>query len=100
MKVVDILVIKGTDISKWQGSVDFVKMKQMGVEFVIIRAGYGETEDPMFTAYINAALMAGLAVGVYWFLYASENAGAKKMKNGLSEMIPLLMIGRKRIIFF
>ena len=28
MKVVDILVVKGTDISKWQGSVDFVKMKQ------------------------------------------------------------------------
>ena len=87
MKVVDILVIKGTDISKWQGSVDFVKMKQMGVEFVIIRAGYGETEDPMFTAYINAALMAGLAVGVYWFLYASENAGAKKNANKFEQVI-------------
>ena len=87
MKVVDILVIKGTDISKWQGSVDFVKMKQMGVEFVIIRAGYGETEDPMFTAYINAALMAGLAVGVYWFLYASENAGAKKNADKFEQVI-------------
>ena len=87
MKVVDILVVKGTDISKWQGSVDFVKMKQMGVEFVIIRAGYGETEDPMFTAYINAALMAGLAVGVYWFLYASENAGAKKNADKFGQVI-------------
>lgn len=78
MKLDNTIIIEGTDISKHQGAVNFVKMKQMGVEFVIIRAGYGETEDKMFTAYINAALMVGLAVGVYWFIYAKDNAGVKK----------------------
>ena len=45
MKINKDIVTKGTDISKWQGIVDFVKMKQEGIVFVIIRAGYGETQD-------------------------------------------------------
>ena len=42
MKISKDIVAKGTDISKWQGTVDFVKMKQEGIAFVIIRAGYGD----------------------------------------------------------
>lgn len=87
MKLNNTIIVKGTDISKWQGAVDFVKMKQIGIEFVIIRAGYGETEDKMFTAYINAALMAGLAVGVYWFIYASDNTGAKKNADKFEQIV-------------
>lgn len=87
MKLDNATIVKGTDISKWQGAVDFVKMKQIGTEFVIIRAGYGETEDKMFTAYINAALMAGLAVGVYWFIYASDNTGAKKNAGKFEQIV-------------
>lgn len=63
MKINKDIVTKGTDISKWQGIVDFVKMKQEGIVFVIIRAGYGETQDKMFDTYINNALGAGISVG-------------------------------------
>lgn len=87
MKLIDVIVVKGADISKWQGAVDFVKMKQMGIEFVIIRAGYGETEDKMFTAYINAALMVGLAVGVYWFIYAGDADKSKKNADKFEQVI-------------
>lgn len=87
MQIISNIIAKGTDISKWQGAIDFVKMKQMGVEFIVIRAGYGETEDKMFTAYINAALMVGLAVGVYWFIYANDSASAKKNADKLEQVI-------------
>lgn len=87
MKLDNIIIIEGTDISKHQGAVDFMKMKQMGVKFVIIRAGYGETEDKMFTAYINAAIMAGLAVGVYWFIYAKDNESARKNADKFNQVI-------------
>ena len=30
----------GIDISLWQGDIDFKKLKEAGVEFVIIRVGY------------------------------------------------------------
>lgn len=87
MELNNIIVVKGTDISKWQGAVDFIRMKQMGVEFVIIRAGYEETEDKMFTAYINTALMVGLAVGVYWFIYAADSSSAKKNADKFDQII-------------
>ena len=34
-------MIKGIDVSKWQGNVNFQKVKDSGISFVIIRAGYG-----------------------------------------------------------
>lgn len=78
MKISKDIVTKGTDISKWQGIVDFVKMKQEGIVFVIIRAGYGETQDKMFDTYINNALGAGISVGVYWFIYAKDKTDITK----------------------
>ena len=32
--------MKGIDVSKWQGNIDFNKVKAAGIQFVIIRAGY------------------------------------------------------------
>ena len=87
MRMVSEKTMNGTDASKHQGAVDFIKMRQAGVEFVIIRAGYGETEDKMFTAYINAALMAGLMVGVYWFIYAKGNDGIEKNADKFEQVI-------------
>ena len=87
MKLNNAIAISGADISYHQGAVDFVKMKQMGVKFVIIRAGYGETQDKMFTAYINAALMVGLAVGVYWFIYAGDADKSKKNADKFEQVI-------------
>lgn len=69
---------KGCDISYWQGDIDFNKMKKAGIDFVIIRAGYGQTIDKRFVTYINNAIKAGLKVGVYWFIYAIDDRTALK----------------------
>lgn len=66
----------GCDISKYQGKVDFFKMKKAGIKFVIIRAGYGTTEDPYFKTYVDGASKAGLLIGVYWFMYGGSVAKA------------------------
>lgn len=87
MKLNNAIAINGADISYHQGAVDFVKLKQMGVKFVIIRAGYGETQDKMFTAYINAALMVGIAVGAYWFIYAGDADKSKKNAEKFNQVI-------------
>lgn len=71
------VAINGCDISYYQGEVDFNIMKRAGIKAVIIRAGYGTTIDKRFISYINAAIKAGLAVGIYWFIYASSVTGAK-----------------------
>lgn len=87
MKINKDIVIKGTDISKWQGNVDFVKMKQEGIAFVIIRAGYGETQDKMFDTYINNALRTGISVGVYWFVYAKDKTDIIKNAHKFHQVI-------------
>jgi len=87
MKISKDIVAKGTDISKWQGTVDFVKMKQEGIAFVIIRAGYGETQDKMFNTYINNALRAGISVGVYWFIYAKDKTDIIKNAHKFHQVI-------------
>lgn len=72
----------GIDVSKWQGEIDWEKVKDDGVEFVIIRCGYrGYTEgtlieDPMFAQNIKGATAAGLKVGVYFFTQAVNEVEA------------------------
>ena len=66
----------GIDVSKWQGNIDFNKLKENGVEFVIIRIGTqngfdGEIlEDVYFKNNIEKAKEAGLDVGLYFYSYA------------------------------
>lgn len=67
--------VKGIDISNYQNVRDWSAVKASGVEFVIIRAGWGKTNtDPGFKKNIEAALAQGIKVGVYWFLYAKSEA--------------------------
>ena len=69
---------KGIDVSKWNGDIDWKKVKADGIDYVIIRAGYGNsTVDPYFKTYIEGARDAGLKIGVYWFSYATSVERAK-----------------------
>ena len=74
-----LIFSKGIDISEHQGSVDFNKLKASGIDFVLLRAGYGsanrypEQYDARFEEYYKKAKAAGLGVGAYWYSYA-ENA--------------------------
>ncbi|MCR5503088.1 MAG: glycoside hydrolase family 25 protein [Lachnospiraceae bacterium] len=67
---------KGIDVSRYNGKIDWEKVKGDGVEFAFIRAGYrGSSEgklvtDDNFTANIEGALEAGVKVGVYFFTQA------------------------------
>ena len=67
--------MKGIDVSSHQGRIDWKKVKDSGVEFVIIRAGFGQNDmDKYFIENIVGANTAGLKIGVYWFIYAlNEN---------------------------
>ena len=74
-------MLKGIDVSQWQGSVDWAKVKQSGVQFVILRAGFGRDisqKDPTFEKNYAGATKAGLKVGAYWYSYAVSSADAKQ----------------------
>ena len=70
---------KGIDISYHNGIIEWDEVKDSGIDFVIIRAGYGlSTVDKQFDNNIRGALAVGLNVGFYWFLYAFNEAEAIK----------------------
>jgi GH25 family lysozyme M1 (1,4-beta-N-acetylmuramidase) len=72
-------VAKCIDVSTWQGSIDFNKVKSAGYNYVIIRAGYGKEKsqkDNMFEINYKNAKAAGLKVGAYWFSYAMSPSTA------------------------
>lgn len=71
----------GIDISSYQTNVDYNALKASGVDFAIIRAGFGNCasqKDRMFETHINGCIDAGIDVGIYWFNYATSEEEARQ----------------------
>lgn len=72
----------GIDVSKWQGKIDWQKVKAAGVQFALLRAGYGDTLsypsqlDSTFIPNYNGCKANSIPVGVYWYSYATTEAMA------------------------
>lgn len=75
-------VVKCIDISSWQGdSINFEQIKDSGIDYVIIRAGFGNLtsqKDKYFELNYKNAKAAGLKIGAYWYSYADSEADAKR----------------------
>ena len=70
---------KGIDVSKWNGDINWNKVKSDGIDYVIIRGGFGNSSvDQKFKSHIEGASKAGLKIGIYWFSYATSVAKAKE----------------------
>lgn len=72
---------KGVDISTWNGNVDFNELKKAGIEFVIIRCGYGsdikDQDDERFLQNVEKAEKCEMPYGVYLYSYANTLEKAK-----------------------
>lgn len=73
------MAVHGVDVSRWQGEIDWVKLRSQGANFAYIKAtDGGDHLDPMFRKNWRAAQAAGLKRGAYHFFYwcrvASEQA--------------------------
>lgn len=85
-------VQNGIDVSKWQGKIDWSKVKSQGIDFAIIRIGYrGENgniyKDEYADFNIQQADKAGVLVGVYFFSTAVNTAEAKAEAEWVRESI-------------
>ena len=83
----------GIDVSKWNGDIDWDKVKNAGVEFAIIRAGYRGSstgslvEDPYFAANMKGARASGIPVGVYFFTQAVNEVEAVEEASAVLQLI-------------
>ncbi len=66
----------GIDVSRYQGEIDWQKVKEQGVQFAFLRAGYrgyesgAIVEDEMLSTYLPDVTEAGIPIGLYFFSQA------------------------------
>ena len=81
---------KGIDVSRYQGTIDWAKVKADGIQFAILRCGTGyngSTKDSKFeTNYANAKKV-GMPIGAYIYSYAKTVAQAEKEAEKVLEWI-------------
>lgn len=73
--------MKGIDVSKHQGNVNWSHVKADGVKFAIIRAGYGKEisqKDQQFENNYVGCKSNSIPCGAYWYSYAMSEAEAKQ----------------------
>ncbi len=85
--------VKGVDVSKHNGNIDWGAVRASGIDFAIIRCGYRGSSsgalvvDPLYYQNIIAAQGAGLSVGVYFFSQAVNVAEAVEEASMVIELL-------------
>ena len=72
--------MKGIDVSVHNGNIDWQKVKNAGIDFAILRAGYGRLasqKDERFEQNYSGAKAAGIPIGAYWYSYAMSEDEAR-----------------------
>ena len=73
--------MKGIDVSRHNGSINWNQVKNDGVQFAILRAGYGNLlsqKDSKFEEFYQGAKAVGIPIGCYWYSYAITPEDARK----------------------
>ena len=76
---ISLSYIPGIDVSVYQGDINWQQVKNAGIKFAIIRAGYGRVpsqKDRYFDQNYANAKAAGVPIGAYWYAYATNTDGA------------------------
>ena len=86
-------IYDGIDVSKWQGTINWSKVKADGIDFAFIRCGntslssFTMNTDSKFAENVKNAYAAGVKVGVYYYSGATSASEAKKEGNFVLDLI-------------
>ncbi len=78
-------IVYGIDVSKYQGNIDWTSVKEDGIDFTFVRAGYRGygtagtlTKDTYFEKNMQGAIAAGIKTGAYIFSQATNETEAEE----------------------
>ncbi len=72
------LAVHGVDVSRWQGDIDWQKLRRYGANFAYIKAtDGGDHLDPKFHENWRGAARAGIKRGAYHFFYWCRTAASQ-----------------------
>ena len=75
-EVIEGATLKGIDVSEHNGKIDWAKVKADGIDFAIIRCGYGQDQtnqdDDTWEYNVSECERLGIPYGVYLYSYATS----------------------------
>lgn len=80
----------GIDVSKWQGKIDWLKVKGYGIDFAMVRVGTGTSSlkvDNTALYNIQECNRLGIPVGVYFYSYSYTAEQAARLTREVMEWI-------------
>src|SRR5699024_1033956 len=90
-------VLKGIDVSKYQGEVNWEQAKAAGIDFAIIRCGYGgewdgqeegwAQDDDQWRRNADECTRLGIPFGVYLYSYATNEEGARSEADHVARLL-------------
>lgn len=82
MQTINSNDLKGIDVSNWQGTIDFKKVKSSGIQIVYTKVSEGtDYIDPFFKANYAGAKAQGVKIGFYHFFIPDTQASAIEQAN-------------------
>ena len=92
-------VLKGMDVSKFQGEVDWETAKNAGIDFAIIRCGFGgewdgqeegwAQDDPQWRRNADECTRLGIPFGAYLYSYATTVEEARSEADHVARLLGL-----------
>ena len=99
-EAVPAAVLKGIDVSKYQGEVDWEKAKSAGIDFAIIRCGFGgewdgqeqgwNQDDPQWRRNADECTRLGIPFGAYIYSYATTEEEARSEAEHVARLLGLV----------
>ena len=90
-KVIEGATMKGVDVSKWQGNINWKKVAKTDVDFAIIRCGYRKNgknfTDEYWEKNVQGCVENNIPYGTYIYSYAKSTTDAKKEANHVLKLV-------------
>jgi lysozyme len=85
-------LVKGVDVSHWQGMIDWPKLKADGVDFAYIKAVQNVYEDPLFSTNATGADKVDIVALAYPFLTSGDSeASIAKFDSVVGPTMPAVL---------
>ena len=85
---------KGIDVSNHNGQINWAQVKATGIEFAIIRCGYGDNissqDDVQFENNVAGCIANGISYAVYFYSYAENSTGYASVESEIAHAKRLL----------
>lgn len=88
-------MMKGIDVAKWNGVIDWNKVKAAGVEFAVLKViDKSNKTEASFVRNYAAAVAAGITVDVYNYLYTITESAAREAARAVVNALAGRKIGK------